>query len=387
MTIMNIIVFTYKADISGGSNRSLLSILEILVKEGHQVTLVLPKKTGQMYNAANKIGVKCIYQPYGRICAKKCKGIKIISQYIKLYGKLIWDYFQTIIRASKYRQLSPDIIYSNGTIIHAGRMLAKRLNLPHVWHIREFIGKDQLMPLNIYQMMNNGTTKFILISNDLYKVYNQHITQDKLIMISNGIKYIEQPPKIKHDGLNLLLTARICQDKRQIDAIEAMNLICNEKDINDIHLYFAGSCVTNTDQSYKELALSLIRKYKLEQRITFLGEVKDMSSLRQNMDIELLCSSREAFGRVTVEAMRSSLVVIASNAGGTPDIVTNGYNGYVYEPGNIQELSNNVVRLYNNRDLLNKISFIAHEFSKNHFTENQLYKTVNLLNDISLKKS
>ena len=73
---MNVIVFTYKADISGGSNRSLLSILEILVKEGHQVTLILPKKVGQMYDAANKIGVKCIYQPYGRICAKKYKGIK-----------------------------------------------------------------------------------------------------------------------------------------------------------------------------------------------------------------------------------------------------------------------------------------------------------------------
>lgn len=382
---MNVIVFTYKADISGGSNRSLLSILEILVKEGHQVTLILPKKVGQMYDAANKIGVKCIYQPYGRICAKKYKGIKIINQYIKLYSKLIWDYFQTLIRASKYRQLSPDIIYSNGTIIHAGRMLAKRLNLPHVWHIREFIGKDQLMPLNIYHMMNNGTTKFILISNDLYKVYNQHITQDKLIMVSNGIKYIEQPPKIKHEGLNLLLTARICQDKRQIDAIEAMNLICNEKGINDIHLYFAGSCVTNADQSYKESALDLIHKYKLEKKITFLGEVKNMSSLRQNMDIELLCSSREAFGRVTVEAMRSSLVVIGSNAGGTPDIVTDGYNGFMYEPGNIKELSNKIIMLYNDRKLLDKISFTSHEYSKTHFTENQLYKTVNILKDIVSK--
>ena len=381
---MNIIVFTYKADISGGSNRSLLSILEILVNEGHNVTLVLPKKVGQMYDAANKIGVTCLYQPYGRICATKVRGVSIIKQYLRLYSKLIWDFSYAFIHYKKYKKLSPNIIYTNGSIIHAGRILAKFLKVPHVWHIREFIEEYQLMPINVYKMMSNGTTKFILISNDLYNVYSKYVPAQKLKMISNGIKYVEQPPKIVHKGFNLLLTARICEAKKQKDAIEALNLICYERGIEDIHLYFAGTAVTEVDHNYQKSLMKLVNLYKLEDKITFLGEVDDMSLLRQQMDVELLCSSREPFGRVTVEAMRSSLGVIASNTGGTLDIVKEGYNGIMFEPGNVVELSEKIMMLYNDRELLDTLSRTAKKYSKNHFTETQLYKTVNLLSETAL---
>lgn len=380
MKKMNIIVFTYKADISGGSNRSLLSILEILVNESHNVTLILPKKTGGMYAAAKEIGIQCIYQPFGRICAKKVRGIGLLKQYLRLYIKLIWDVCYTRIRSYQYKKLHPDIVYTNGTIVHAGRLLAKCLDIPHVYHIREFIESYQLMPINVYNMMSNGTSKFILISNDLYNVYKKQIHESKLEMISNGIKYVEQPPKNKHDGFNMLMTARICSGKRQIDAIEAMNIIC--KEVKDVHLYFAGNTVNESDVLYKNVLTIYIKSHELEDRITFLGEIKDMSSLRQNMDIELLCSEREAFGRVTVEAMRSSLPVIGSNTGGSKDIIIPGENGYLYEVGNPEDLAKYIMKLYSDKDLLYSLSDKAQEFSKSHFTEKQLYKTVNLLKSL-----
>lgn len=383
---MNIIVFTYKADISGGSNRSLLSILEILIKEGDCVTLVLPKKKGQMYEAAKSIGVRCIFQPYGRICAQKVHGLGIIKQYLKLYSKLIWDSILTVLYSRKYRKLSPDIIYSNGCIIHAGRMLAKFLHIPHIWHIREFIEQWQLMPVDVYKMMSNWTSKFILISNDLYHEYSKYVASEKLVMISNGIKYVEQPPKIKHSGFNLLLTARICSSKRQMDAIKAMNRICNVVGLNDVHLFLAGVAISPVDQLYRDSIMERIRTDGLIDKITFLGEVKNMSQLRQHMDVELLCSSREPFGRVTVEAMRSSLCVIASNAGGTPDIVIDGYNGFLFEPGNVQELSDKIIMLYKDRKLLDTVSLTAKEYAKSHFTESQLYKTVDILKEVALRK-
>ena len=379
---MNIIVFTYKADISGGSNRSLLSVMEIMKSRGHQVTLVLPKKTGALYDKSKELGINCIYQPFGRICAIKVRGIGILRQYLRLYSKLYWDLMLTMFLKRKYAKLAPNIIYSNGNNIHAGRLLAKFLNIPHVWHIREFIEDYQLMPVNVYKLMENGTSKFILISNDLFSIYKQQIPEEKLEMISNGIKYIEQPPKVSHESFNILMTARICADKRQKDAIESMNNIFIKYPTEDIHLYFAGSTVTESDKIYKQECVSLMQKYGLESRITFLGEVKDMSSLRANMDIELLCSSREPFGRVTVEAMRSGLGVIASNAGGTKDIVIDGENGFVYEPGNTGELTDKILMLYFDRSLLEKVSRFAKQFSRTHFTEEQLYKTVNLLEEI-----
>lgn len=382
---MNIIVFTYKAQISGGSNRSLLSILEILTQRGHNVTLFLPGKDGEMYQEAKKIGVKCIYKKFNPIIEEKKHGLALIEQTVRLYYRLVREYYRANKYAKDIARLSPDIIYSNGVTIHAGRIIAKLLKLPHVWHIREisFSNESFLRPIGFYKIMASGTTKFILISNDLYNIFKNHVTEDKLIMISNGIKYSEQPPLIPHEEFNILLTARICKDKRQEDAIEALNLIYKERPHVNIHLYFAGSTVSALDVTYKHKLEDLIQSYDLNPKVRFLGEIKNLPTIRQKMDIELLCSSREPFGRVTVEGMRSGLCIVASNSGGTKDIIIDGTNGFLFEPHNVLDIKDKILNLYDKPELRKNIGLNAKEFSKTHFTEAQLYKTVQLLEELT----
>lgn len=55
-----------------------------------------------------------------------------------------------------------------------------------------------------------------------------------------------------------------------------------------------------------------------------------------------MCSQNEAFGRVTVESMLSENVVIGTKSAGTAEIIEDGVNGYLYEVGNIQELSRKI---------------------------------------------
>lgn len=64
-----------------------------------------------------------------------------------------------------------------------------------------------------------------------------------------------------------------------------------------------------------------------------------MPSLRKNMDVELVCSRAEAFGRVTAEAMLGGMSVIGSNTGGTVGLINHKKIGYLYSKSDINELA------------------------------------------------
>lgn len=379
---MTILVVSYRAEISGGSNRSLLSVLERMKARGHKVVLILPKKEGNMYEEAKRLGVECLYIPLSRIGVHKADRIeKVLLQKVVMQLKLIHDYFSITLRKREIQSIQADIVYTNGAVMHGGRFISKIIGLPHVWHIREFFEKTELYPKNVYQIMSNGTDKFILISSAMLNEYKKYINPNKLLMISNGIKYVEQPPKSHHADFNILLTGRITEAKAQLDAVNALSIL--DESMENIKLFFAGKVTNRLDEQYKRKIEELIQEKKLEDKVSFLGEINNMGDLRSKMDVELLCAPNEAFGRVTVEAMRSGLPVIGAKSGGTIDIIKDGYNGLLYQPRDFIELAGKIKELYCNKSELNELSCNALEFSKTHFTEKQLEKVVDAIENVA----
>lgn len=61
-----------------------------------------------------------------------------------------------------------------------------------------------------------------------------------------------------------------------------------------------------------------------------------------------MASRAETYGTVTIEAMASGLPIIATNTGGTPEILKNGELGLLYPPGDIEAFSKNVIDLLDN---------------------------------------
>ena len=74
-----------------------------------------------------------------------------------------------------------------------------------------------------------------------------------------------------------------------------------------------------------------------------------------------MCSECEAFGRVTVEAMRAGLPVCGTNAGGTPEIIDPGVNGLLSPAGDANALAANLMALELDEDLRRSLAFRALE--------------------------
>jgi glycosyltransferase involved in cell wall biosynthesis len=64
-----------------------------------------------------------------------------------------------------------------------------------------------------------------------------------------------------------------------------------------------------------------------------------------------MCSECEAFGRVTVEAMRAGLPVCGTRSGGTPEIIDHGVNGLLSMAGDVQGLAANLMSLESDEPL------------------------------------
>lgn len=74
-------------------------------------------------------------------------------------------------------------------------------------------------------------------------------------------------------------------------------------------------------------------------RVLFLGKHASVDELIACADLLLLPSSNESFGLAALEAMACGAPVVASDVGGLPEVVTSGESGYLFEPGNVDDMA------------------------------------------------
>lgn len=93
------------------------------------------------------------------------------------------------------------------------------------------------------------------------------------------------------------------------------------------------------EASLRKLAYDL----GIDKRIHFLGNSNDIFKLMAACDVVAHCSTApEPFGRTIAEAMMTGTPVVATNAGGAKEIITDGVTGQLIEPGNEELLARSI---------------------------------------------
>jgi len=155
-------------------------------------------------------------------------------------------------------------------------------------------------------------------------------------VIYNGVEFDRRirKPILLSDRMELVIVGILSRLKRQDEAIRAVAIARSQMGLN-LRLRIVG----DGERDYTRRLENLVREFGLEDCVEFTGFVKNTRELLADSDIALICSSREAFGRVTVEAMSSGLLVIASRSGGTGEIVKDQVTGILYEVGDAMGLA------------------------------------------------
>ncbi len=261
-----------------------------------------------------------------------------------------------------------DLIHSNSSVTMVGALAAKKAGCRHVWHIREFGEEDHGYTFTenkekSLKFMAETTDRFICISKAIYDKYAKLLPAEKCVMIHNGVGPVPEERSVRKEAENLLISGRIKESKGQMEALQALNILVKEG-YNDLKLHFAGV----GEEEYMKRLEEYIQKEDLSEHTVFHGFVSDMVSLREGMDIELVCSRMEAFGRVTVEGMLSSHPVVGADTGGTKDLILDGKTGLLYRQSDPASLAAQIRRLLDSFELRRDIAHEAYVYAKENCT-------------------
>ena len=373
---MNIMYIAHEQDFKG-SGFCLIEMVKYMISMGHKVWVLLPQDSKQKgcleetlkILGANILLTKKIYQ---WVHSQKT------FKYFWFIKHNIRNYILALNIARQLKNIKIDIVHTNTSVIDLGVFLSKRLKAKHIWHFREFItaiNKKFLFPKRDIRFINKNSDAVIFTSKVLANEYKNKINSSLINIIYNGIEFEDQQKEKNNkidDKFNLLITGNLCELKNQKEAILAVSELKKRK-INNICLCIAG------DGNQSDLK-NLVKSKQIENNIKFLGFVSDMKSLRNIIDIELVCSKTEGFGRVTIEAMASGIAVIGSDSelSATREIINDKINGLLYKHGNINDLADKIELLIKNRLYLDKLSKAAIERSKDFSLKKELQSIENL---------
>lgn len=375
---MNILYIAHESNL-GGATLSLLGMIDEALKEDkHKVHVLVNYNNGELIEELKKRNIKFVYKKYYCWMIPK-KNNKIKNFLRKNIQKVLclYNYICVLKLYTFIRKYDIEIIHTNSSVVNIGAILSRIYKLKHVWHIREFGEEDFNFQFVFnrdysFKFMEKYTDKFILVSKALYNKYSQYINKNKLEVIYNGInekyRYKKTDNNLKNEKLKLLISGRVCEAKGHKEAILALNELIT-KGYENIELNIVGS---GEIEKYENFVKSL----DLQSKVKFHGRLDNLFDLRKDMDIELVCSRCEAFGRVTVEAMMSSIPVIGSNTGGTKELIKNGYNGYLYRQGDYKDLSDKILNFISNENEIEKMSRNAYQFTECKFTSKINYEDI-----------
>lgn len=157
--------------------------------------------------------------------------------------------------------------------------------------------------------------------------------------------------------------------------IRAMEIVT--KNIPQVKLFIAG------EGNLRSRLLKIIKKLKLEEKVTLLGKRSDIPQLLASSDLFILPSLNEAFGLVLLEAMCASLPIIATKAGGVPDIIKNNENGVLVEPKDVKSLAYAIIRILKNKELSDKLKNRAHRSIGKFDIKHMVQKIENIYNEVT----
>jgi len=110
-----------------------------------------------------------------------------------------------------------------------------------------------------------------------------------------------------------------------------------------------------------------VEELGLSQIVRFLGRRADIPDVLADADIFVLASHWEGMPGAIMEAMAAKLPVVATNVGGTAELVVEGETGLLVPPRNPELLASALERLINNKKLRISMGVAGHRRIVTHF--------------------
>lgn len=189
----------------------------------------------------------------------------------------------------------------------------------------------------VSQSLREDTLKYFKVTRDIHVIPN-------FVRLENYGKHAK--PEVRESyapGGEKIIThiSNFRKVKRIPDIVKSFKRILEKE---DAVLLLIG------DGPERDSVQQMCRDLDVCKKIHFLGSIKYPQDVLQVSDLFMLPSQTESFGLAALEAMASSVPVVASRAGGIPEVVEHGKGGYLHEVGNIDQMTEYALDVLANLD-------------------------------------
>jgi glycosyltransferase involved in cell wall biosynthesis len=172
------------------------------------------------------------------------------------------------------------------------------------------------------------------------------IKEEQIAIVPNGVDTRKFSPSNRSDIVRKGLGAseelligvigRLDKLKGQLELVEAARIL-KQKDLK-FKIAIVGEETAN-EGGIRSALVKKIEQNQLQNFVRLAGFRLEIPEIVASLDILIMPSWAETFGRVVIEAMASGTPVIATNAGGVPDIITDGSDGLLVPPQNPEAIA------------------------------------------------
>ena len=205
--------------------------------------------------------------------------------------------------------------------------------------IRRIIG------LSVERLLARACTRIIVVcrrDRDAAVTYRV-APADKVVMIHNGVPDVRKAPPSslpRRSRPRLINVGRICQQKNQV---ELASLLADSTDEVEMHFVGDGPERHNLE---RQIELS-----GLTGRVFIESNNRDPQERLNDSDVYVSWSRWEGLSLSIIEALRSGLPIVATNVGGSDELVSHGVNGYLLNQGDRRAFATAIQALANDPDL------------------------------------
>lgn len=343
----------------GGAERALLETGEALRRFGISCFVILPK-AGTLGAELQKRGIPFRVIPYGWWAGRR--------------GTPLWRKLKDLCLAAaaapialEIRRRRCDVVVTNTVTICVGALAAWCARRPHVWFIHEFSGTEEsdlffylgsrfsravMARFSALCIANSRTTAQTyrkgLAGVDLKTVYQSVMpgaAAEPAAAAAAGSAIVQNAKR----PFSCVLVGTLCPLKGQTDAVRAVAELVRGGENVTLDLIGGG------DPEYAVRLREMAQQCGIDGRVRFHGAVADAFAYLAAADAVLICSRSESFGRATVEAMLAGKPVIGARRGATGELIGEGFNGLLYEPGDWSGLADKIRFLRENPEAARRL--------------------------------
>ena len=245
-------------------------------------------------------------------------------------------------------------------------------HLPVVWVVREdpLISRSRRLSFWLRLL----AAKIVFVDQDTRNKLLHGETSERIEVIYNGVDTDYFNPAESDFFLKMFGTEKgtlfvgyiglLTRRKGLEYLIRAFSLVRQE--YRNVRMVMIGGHTANDETYFSEIR-KLIKDLALEEQIFFTGMLPDVRDALRSLDIVVLPSLDERCSRSLLEAISCGKAAVATRVGGTPEIIEDGVNGILVEPGNEEQIAKALVKLLANSKLREEMGKKGRERAERQF--------------------